>query len=128
MYAYMQKDGIKGDILIPVPLHERRIHERGYNQSELLAKDISHLSGMPLGMNYISRVYNTEPQVRTSSAEQRKKNVENAFGRVSARVEGLNIIIIDDVCTSGATLSSCSGALKKAGARQVVGLTLAREI
>lgn len=128
MADYFRKNEMKGDILIPVPLHERRIRERGYNQSELLAREISHILGIPCNGGLVQRIRDNGPQARTTSARQRRKNVENVFGNVSGEVNGIDVIVIDDVCTSGATLVSCAAALKNAGAGQVIGFTLAREI
>jgi predicted amidophosphoribosyltransferase len=76
----------------------------------------------------VKRVRNTGPQARSSSVYERRANMENAFVCTSGEASGRDIVIIDDVCTSGATLESCAYALKKAGARNVLGFTLAREI
>jgi ComF family protein len=128
MAEYYRNNGLKGDCLLPVPLHEKRIRERGYNQSELLAKEIARHVEVPVKGHLVTRMRNNMPQARTSNADERRTNMENVFRCQSPEVAGKNIIIIDDVCTSGNTLESCAAVLKGAGAKSVIGFTLAREI
>jgi competence protein ComFC len=128
MADYFLSNKMKGDVLIPVPLHSSRLRERGYNQSELLAREISHIINIPFDSGIVQRIRDNEPQARTKGAQQRRRNVKNVFGGVAGNVSGRDLIVVDDVCTSGATLASCAAVLKAAGARQVIGLTLAREI
>lgn len=128
MSRYFLDNGLDGDMLVPVPLHERRLRERGYNQSELLAADLSQQVFVEVNAALVKRVRNTGPQARSAGVYQRRVNMENAFVCTSGEVTGRDIIIIDDVCTSGATLESCASALKSAGANRVLGFTLAREI
>ena len=126
--GYLQSNPLPGEALVPVPLHPQRLKERGYNQSGLLAQELGKLTNLPVIEDCLIRVKQALPQVRTSNREERQKNVANAFACRDDRVNDKGIILIDDVCTSGATLESCAAALKSKGAISVWGLTLAREI
>lgn len=128
MAEYVRAHPSPVDILVPVPLHPRRLRERGYNQSSLLARELGRLASFPLAEGTLLRLKNTPPQVRTKSAEERQSNVTGAFICRDRRLEGRRILLIDDVCTSGATLDSCAATLRAAGAASVWGLTLAREV
>lgn len=116
-----------GEVLVPVPLHTKRLRNRGYNQSSLIAKELSKLAAVPVVEGCLVRVKDSLPQARTETADQRRRNVVDAFACVDQRFRGKRIVLIDDVCTSGATLEACAVALKSAGAFSVWGLTLARE-
>ncbi len=115
-------------VMLPVPLHKVRQRERGYNQSEILCRELEHHMVIPFKRKVLVRYRKTESQTKLS-AHERQYNVENAF-RVERvdEVAGKSILLVDDVCTSGATLNSCASCLKKAGAGRVVGITLARPI
>ncbi len=116
------------DILIPVPLHPRRLRERGFNQSLLLARVISRLKKIPLACHLLERVRYTPPQTQLSGSE-REKNVRGAFClRSNHFLAEKTVLLIDDVFTSGATVNECTRVLKEAGAREVQVLTLARAI
>ena len=128
MSCYFLENGLSGDMLVPVPLHDSRLRERGYNQSHLLAAELSQQVSVAVNASLLKRVRNTAPQARSSSVYERKANMENTFICASGEAVGSDIVIIDDVCTSGATLESCASALKTAGANHVLGFTLAREI
>lgn len=128
MAGYFIQNAMTGDYLVPVPLHARRLKERGYNQSELLARHMSVVTGIPVLDKALTRIMDNRPQARTASVEERRKNVENNFCCGENIVEGKDVIIIDDVCTSGATLEACAKALNKAGAKRTFGFTLAREV
>ena len=125
---YLSVNPVPGDVLVPVPLHKSRINERGYNQSELLARQLSRLTGLPVADGCLERNRATSPQARTASADERKSNVSDAFSCRDDGLSGRNVILIDDVSTSGATLDACAAVLKEAGAGSVWGLTVAREI
>jgi ComF family protein len=113
---------------VPVPLHDKRLKERGYNQSALLAKELSRLTGFPVNETCLVRnVYNV-PQAKTRNVEERKQNVIGIFSVVNDDLLEKKVLLIDDVTTSGATLNACASPLKKTGAASVWGLTLAREI
>jgi ComF family protein len=115
------------EVIIPVPLHPQRVRERGYNQSGLLARALGRLTGLPVWEDSLLRLRNTPAQVRAASADDRRSNVRGAFSCHDERVREKQILILDDVCTTGATLDSCAVALRAAGASSVWGLVLARE-
>jgi ComF family protein len=119
---------IEGEVLVPVPVHKRRLKERGYNQSALLAGELSRLLNLPLMTDSLVRVRHTRPQVRTAGGAERFDNVDGAFKCLGNGLEHRKIVLVDDVSTSGATLDACAQAIKAAGAASVWGLTLAREI
>ena len=128
MARYLEKYPLNFDILVPVPLHPKRLKERGYNQSALLAAKLSELTGAPLVEGSLERTKNSIPQVKTESAAERRANVQGIFKMETSALRGKNVLLIDDVCTSGATLNECATALKQGGSASVWGLTLAREI
>lgn len=112
------------NVIIPVPLHIDRLRERGFNQSLLLARAVGKRHGVPVAPFLLKRTRSTEPQVNLSGKE-RKINVKGAF-EVQGNVRGRSILLIDDVYTTGATVSECSKVLRKSGAKEVCVLTLAR--
>jgi ComF family protein len=111
------------DAVTPVPLHVERLRERGYNQAELLAAGLCRQRHLLLRTDLLRREKLTRSQVGLNAAE-RKVNVENAF-RASPACQGLRLLLIDDVYTTGATLCSCASAALEAGAVEVYALTLA---
>ncbi len=112
------------DLLVPVPLHPKRLQERGYNQSELLAKALSQQMGIPW-KNCLQRVRNTPHQTGMNRA-QRLQNLDGAFAlRRGYDVAGKRIILVDDVFTTGTTMRQCAKVLHQHGAVQVLGATLA---
>jgi predicted amidophosphoribosyltransferase len=112
---------------VPVPLHRARLRRRGYNQAELLAYVLGQDLGLPVNPGWLERDLPGHPQARTASREERWYNATGAF-RAKEAIPTTRVLLVDDVCTTGATLSSCAVALKEAGTAQVWGLTLAREI
>jgi ComF family protein len=115
----------KIDLIIPVPLDTARRKERGYNQSALLARPISWQTGIPYSNQTLFRERITKQQVGLSIFE-RAENMAGAFRADRYWAAGKNILVIDDVITTGSTINACAGALIKAGAIQVYGMTLAR--
>ncbi|MDP6226402.1 MAG: phosphoribosyltransferase family protein, partial [Dehalococcoidia bacterium] len=115
-----------GEVLVPVPLHPNRLRNRGYNQSALLARELAKLSGLALDQGLLARVTNAPPQAGTASRRRRRANVEGGF-RCTGEAGGKAVVLVDDVATTGSTLSACAAALKAAGAASVWGLVLARE-
>jgi len=128
MKRYVDSNPLPVDTLVPVPLHIRRLRQRGYNQSLLLALQLGRLTALPVVDGALARRKNTVPQVSTSGLSARQRNVSNAFVCRGRRLAGRHVLLIDDVCTTGATLAACAAALKSAGAASVRGLTLAREV
>jgi len=115
------------DVLVPVPLHPKRLRERGYNQAALLAKETGRLTGMPVEEGWLVRQRGTVTQARTANAAERRGNVRDAFS-CALELHGERVLLIDDVCTTGATLDACASALQAVGAGSVWGLTVAREL
>jgi len=128
MSAYLRRRGLSFDIIMPVPIHKKRLRERGYNQSSLLAQRLGCMIKKPVVEGVLIRTKHTPSQAKSGSLDQRRQNIKNAFKCVGNDVSGKRILLIDDVCTSGSTLNSCAAPLKAAGAASVWGLTLAKEI
>jgi ComF family protein len=115
------------DVLVPVPLHAGRLRQRGFNQSLLLAKQISAAMNLPVE-EQIVRTRRTQAQARLRGAD-RAANVADAFAVPFAdRVNGRAVVLIDDVVTTGSTLAACAAAARTAGAVSVSAVTLAREM
>jgi len=125
---YLATNPIPGEVLVPVPLHQKRLRERGYNQSSLLAKELGKLTNLPVVDDCLIRQRHAPPQARSSTVEERRSNVAGAFVCRDHRLQDKQVLLIDDVATSGATLDAGAAALKAAGATSVWGLVLAREI
>ena len=113
------------DAIVPMPLHWRKRWQRGFNQAELLAREIAGQWNAPV-RNVVRRVRATAPQAGLTNA-QRRANVQGVF-RVKPRVrlDGLRVLLVDDVLTTGATASACARALKRAGAARVALAAVAR--
>lgn len=111
------------DMVVPVPLHTKRLAERGYNQAQLLAEVVSSICEIRCEPSALQRVRETQSQVTVSGAE-RLVNIQGAFVADKPLVDGQSILVIDDVYTTGSTLSACGEALISAGARAVYGLTV----
>ncbi|OLC12713.1 MAG: hypothetical protein AUH29_15590 [Candidatus Rokubacteria bacterium 13_1_40CM_69_27] len=114
------------DALVPVPLGRARERERGFNQAALIAERVAGALGVPAQPRWLTRVRPTQPQSDLGAAE-RQANVRNAFQAAPA-VAGRHLVVIDDVLTTGATVSECARALRAAGARRVGVLTVARVV
>lgn len=114
-----------GELLIPVPLHPARLRERGYNQAERLARSVSQTMRIPISSRSLIRRRATKTQTLLGE-EERRENVKGAFLVVrEEEVRGKKVILVDDVLTSGATLTSAASALLEAGAKEVYGLVYA---
>jgi ComF family protein len=115
-------------VLVPVPLHPRRLRERGFNQASLIAREIGRQTGRPCGEGVLVRRRDTAAQTGLSAAA-RRRNVEGAFVvRRRALVAGQVVTLVDDVLTTGATAGACAWALRIAGAREVRLLSVARVV
>ena len=128
LYAAFDDERLRGrqfDIIVPVPLHPTRQRERGFNQAGLLAELLSARISIPC-KSMLERVRYTTTQTALDRAE-RMENLHNAFRlRKNADVRGLQVLLIDDVLTTGSTLSECARVLKRAGATSVYAATAAR--
>jgi len=114
------------DCIIPVPLHASRRRERGYNQAELIAMEISRRTGKPLEKKVLQRIRSTSTQTKLNEMD-RVRNLSGAFRCVPGpSLSGKRILLVDDVFTTGSTLKLCREELMKSGAVQVEGFVLAR--
>jgi ComF family protein len=117
----------KATQIVPVPLHEERLKERSFNQAAILANTLSKKTKLPVNEHCVARVIHTEKHRSGMDAKARRESVEGAFKVLSSRlVKGEKILLVDDVFTTGATVSSCAKALKEAGVGEVFVLTVAR--
>jgi ComF family protein len=115
-------------VIVPVPSHARRLWQRGFNQAAEIARHLARQSGRPLAVDALARIKAT-PSTKGLTRQARQKNVQGAFRVAHAdRISGRTVILIDDVMTTGATVSACATQLLKAGARQVQVLTYARAL
>jgi len=112
------------EIIVPVPLHAARERERGYNQAMLLARRLGKRLSLPIHPTSLKRIIHTRPQVGLNASE-RRQNVAGAFHADSRGIEGRHVLLVDDVFTTGATLSAAGLALREAGALSVSGFCLA---
>lgn len=114
-------------LIVPVPLHPKRERERGFNQAALLARSVSKLSGLPVDERSLARVVNTVRHRAGMDARVRREAVDEAFEVLRPRlIAGERVLLVDDVLTTGATVSACAGTLRAAGAAEVYVLTAAR--
>jgi len=113
------------DFIVAVPLHKRKLRERGFNQSKIIASQLSEKLGIPVLSDSVIRKRNTRTQTGLSR-EERRKNVKDAF-KLTGKVDlkGRRLLLVDDVLTTGATVSECARTLKNAGAKKIWGVTLA---
>ncbi len=115
------------DVILPVPLSVQRRSERGFNQAEVIAREISRIVDKPVDASSLVRKKHTPMHRSAMDRKAREMTVENAFAVTRPRlIEGSAILLVDDIYTSGATASNCAKILKKAGARSVHVFTLAR--
>lgn len=115
------------DVIIPIPLHWRRKRMRGFNQSNLLAIELGSLTTIETDETALKRVRHTDPQVGLTPRE-REENVQQAFSAMPDRVRGKRVLLIDDVYTTGATLTSAASTLLQVGAISVSAYCLARAV
>ena len=116
------------DLIIPVPLHPKRLRWRGFNQSVLLARQVSRLYNVPMDALLLYRSRETPPQTQLKE-DERRRNVRGAFSlNPDNAVKNRRLLLVDDVYTSGATVNECSRTLKKAGAAAVYVVTRARAV
>ena len=126
MAGYVRELNWDMDMIVPIPLGRQRYKERGYNQVGMIAKPLALALGVEFAPKALARRKETQSQVGLSK-EERQRNVEGAF-LAGAGVNGKNILVLDDVATTGSTLSSSAGALFASGAKNVYALTVARAL
>lgn len=127
MAARFKAAGLTADLVVSVPLSGMRRRLRGFNQAALLAAAIGRTLDLPVAEALRRRRF-AGPQAKSASAEERRRNVVDAFATTrSDYVDGRRVLLVDDVATTGATLEACARVLLDAGAREVIGLTFARE-
>lgn len=115
------------DILIPVPLHRIKHRERGYNQSEFIARGIASVIGKPVVLNAMRRSRHTQTQTKLN-IEERRRNMDQAFELIPATsqiLEGKICLLIDDVITTGATTNACAQVIRSAGAAKIIAASAA---
>lgn len=118
---------LKNCLIIPIPLHKQRQRERGFNQAELLGKTVSEILRLPMATGILRRIKKTKSQAALKNWEQRKMNLNGAFLIVAPeQIKGKNIVLVDDVFTSGATLNEASKTLRLAGAKRILALVAAK--
>jgi ComF family protein len=113
------------DYILPVPISRKRKHIRGYNQVSLWGKYFARKIGVPYSSDILKKVKETKSQVNLS-LDQRKVNLKNSFKIKNKDINMKNILVIDDVITTGTTMSECGSILKTAGAKKVYGMALAK--
>ena len=132
-YAALMSDCVENnldcrsiDVISWIPLSKKRLHQRGYDQARLLAEEIAAKTGLPC-RQLLQKVKNNSAQSLTRDAKQLRENVAGVYALDDgADVSGLRILLVDDVVTTGATMSEAARILRKAGAKSVFGVTLAR--
>ena len=126
LWAFWDRRASKDpDTIIPVPSHPSRIRQRGYAQASLIASELGLRLDVQVSADALVRVRNAPSQLETESREDRWINVQSCFESTS-HFDGANVLLVDDLVTTGSTASACAAALKMAGARRVIGLSLAR--
>jgi len=124
----LQNVGFEPDIVLPVPMHRSRLRKRGYNQAALLARAVADELELPIHFGSLARTGAAVSQVSSSGGEARWRNVESAFMCTNGTVSDKRVLLVDDVCTTGATIEACGRALRTAGATEIVAVTVAREV
>jgi len=125
-FTSKELNGKKDLLVMPVPLHPKRLRERGFNQSLLLARYITAESDLDLDFLSLRRIRYTQPQIGLKK-DERRKNVRKAFGLMHPKVvKGRTVLLVDDVTTTGNTLNECARILHRAGAKDIYCAVLAR--
>lgn len=114
----------KIEAVVPVPLHRRRMEQRGYNQAEIIARELAGCLNLPLDTGAVRRVLNTRPQKELDDKE-RRQNIRKAFICTKESLPWKSVLVVDDIYTTGSTIDGVSIALKRAGVSEVYFLTIA---
>ncbi len=122
---YLHSNPMPGGVIVPVPSHSRRLRSRGFNQAVLLGRELGKITGLPVNENLIVQTRDTPSQRQMAGRAERWNNVAGSFS-CTGDGNGQSVLLVDDIATTGATMSACAGALKDAGASQVWGLAVAR--
>lgn len=124
LYRYARKElnQWKPDLIVPVPIHKSKERLRGFNQAAYLAERLSCYTGIPVDTDLVQKVVKTKSQKKLN-AMQRRKNLEKAF-LVTKNIKGKDILVIDDVYTTGSTIDAMAGCLRKRGAKNIYFLTV----
>jgi ComF family protein len=123
-----EPDLMQADVVVPVPLHRNRLRERGYNQADLLGRALARNLRLPYRAVLLTRT-RPRPDKHILTSRERWESVRGAFAtRPGSQVDNLRVLLVDDVMTTGATLDACSKALRVAGAKSVVAVTVARAV
>ena len=120
--------GFTNPLIIPIPLSKRREKERGYNQSEILCTELSFIDPMSFKLytNVLYKTFDTKQQTKTRNRSERKNNLRGCFAvKHQEKIKGKNIILIDDIVTTGATISEARKVLKMFGAKKIIAFTVA---
>lgn len=127
MAGYFRSLNWKVDMIIPAPLGRKRLQERGYNQVALVAEPLAYAVGVTYAPKALWKARETRSQVGLNISD-RQKNVQNAYQADRRIVNNKTVVLMDDVATTGSTISACTEALLAAGAREVYALTVARAL
>lgn len=126
MFKAFEQSGIQADIISWAPLSRKRLRSRGYDQAKLLAEEIAQKTGIE-SATLLKKTKNVKPQSQTGAYDERRKNISGAYSPACAeKIKNKRILLIDDIVTTGSTLSECAGVLKSAGADEIYALTVAR--
>lgn len=128
IFNYLNENKICYDVIVPVPLHPNKLKKRGYNQSALIAQSVARKAEKTLISDILIRIKDTPPQVDSKNLSERLENVRGAFQCKNNSLSGMNVLLLDDVCTTGSTLEACAKALKGTGVNSIWAITIAREI
>jgi ComF family protein len=117
-------------LLVPIPLHRSRLRARGFNQAELITEVLSQLSQLPVEKDLLERTRNTKPQIGMKNEEERRDNIKNSIAvrenKESALSQYQNVILVDDVYTSGSTMKEAMRALRRSGAKNISAFVIAK--
>lgn len=118
---------LKDSILIPIPVDKKKLKQRGYNQTEEIAKELAKITNTPLVSNVLIKTKKTAPQMGLAK-EKRQENLKNAFACQNPEaIKAKKIFLIDDVYTTGSTMEECAITLKRVGAKEIWGIVIARD-